>query len=87
MNCFFTASSRTVSSITATADSFNALTVKNIITLLKFVKIFRNTEFILLLNIIIIITYLKTVSQHTAVSTAILNMQSNSLNAESVKNS
>ena len=85
-NCSFTASSRTVSSITAIADSLNTLIVKNMIILSKSVMTFRNVMSVLLQNTAIVIICSKAVSLHTAVSTVILSTQLDSSNAESAKN-
>ena len=68
-------------------DSFNALIIKNMITLSKSVKILKNMKSILSLSIVIIIACLKTVSQHIIILTTILSMQLDSSNAESAKNS
>ena len=87
MNYSFIASSRIVSSIMITTDSFNASTVRSMITLSKSVRTFRNAKSVLLLNTVIIITHSKAVSQHIAVSTAILSMQLDSSNTEFTKNS
>ena len=87
MNCFYTVSSKTASSITVIADSFNASIIKNIIILSKFVKTLKNVKFVQFLNTVITTVCLKTVFQFIAVLTVILNMQLDSSNTEFTKNS
>ena len=68
---------KTANSITETADLFSASTVKNIVTLLKFVVIFKNTISVLFQNIIIMTAHSKAVSLFIIMLTAILNIQFN----------
>ena len=86
-NYFFTVSSKTVNFIMMIANSFNASTVKNIITLLKFVMIFRNVISALYQNTVITTAHSKTVSLHITVSIIILSIQLDSSSTEFTKSS
>ena len=86
-DCSFTMSSRTISSIMKTADSLSILIVKSTVILSKSVRTLRNAASALLLNMIIMIAYSKTVSSHIVVSTAISNIQLDLLSAKFAKNS